>query len=163
MAVMAMKILVVANTFGQLKEMQPYIEEIARDGSRVIFLLPYDPKPGWLQARLNSDQTEASMIEACVNSAEHYRWETRSRLAERTVSSIRNNLEKRGMEVSMQLYAGGMKKAIKELTSETNFELIVMPLRIMDNITNFLLRTKSNFFGPVKLSPVLVFLRAKAS
>ena len=160
---MDMEILVAANTFGELKDMNLYIEEIARDGSRVIFLLPYDPKPGWLQARLNADQTEASMILACVDAAEHYRWEARSRLAERAVSSIRNNLKKRGVEVSMQLYAGGMKKAIKELTATTDFELIVMPVGMMDNITNFLLGAKSNFFGRGKLSPVLVFLRATAS
>jgi hypothetical protein len=154
---MERNILVVTKSFGQVKEMHPYVEEIARTGSRVVFLLPYNPDAGWLHTRLNVDQTEASIILASWDVAEHFRWEAQSRLAERAVSSIRNILQKRGVDVSVQLYAGGMKKAIKKLITKTGFELIVTPIGMMDVVTNFLTGAKSSFFGSGGLSPVIVF------
>lgn len=154
---MERNILVVTKTFGQVKEMHPYVEEIAHTGSRVVFLLPYNPEAGWLQTRLNVDQTEASIILASWDVAEHFRWEAQSRLAERAVSSIRSNLEKRGVDVSVQLYTGCMRKAIKKLTTRTDFELIVTPIEMMDVVTNFVMGAKSSFFRPGGLSPVIVF------
>ena len=140
---MAREILVALKSEDRLRQMIPYIEKIAQSGMRVIFLLRFIPQPAFTVSQHNS--IELRSFEGEVektrftkeNNSGTASIEEQRLSAEHKVFLALEALRKRGIEITVDVYTGSLRRAIKRYTSKGDVHLIVMRRRrelVMDSI-----------------------------
>ena len=146
---MAKEILVPLKRSEGIKEVVPYIERIAEPGMKVVFLFRY-PVDGfdWLQARLATMQSGMQSAVQIQRMVAGYSWEQQSQLAKQKVSSAREALHKRGVEVAVELCTESFRKAVRSYTLKGDVHLIVMPTG-SDHLIMRLLHSTIRFFSPL--------------
>lgn len=152
---MSQQILVPLKRDDRVEEIIPYIEEIAKKGSMVVFLIPY-PVNGFLWPPV--DPGIRATLAARKILERYYTWEEQERLAENKVFLAREALHKRGVEVSTHLYADRLKRLVENYIRDGKVHLIMMRARSGLSVRRLLGRTTppSRLFKRHSPSPVLV-------
>lgn len=148
------KILVPLARNDRTEEMIPYVENVARPGMKVVFLVRY-PVDGFIWAKEEFGMKSALEANKLVS---HYSWEENLRRAERKVSSACAALRTKGVEVAVEVYAGSLKKAVRNHTLGGDVHLIMTRAGIGVWIARLFDGTVSvfNWFRRPSFSPVML-------
>jgi hypothetical protein len=138
---MARQILVALKSEDRLSQMIPCIEKIAQPGMKVVFLIRFSPQTASNASHHNSIELtgleESGFFEEELEkpkfTGENIR-ETQSmekqRLAlEHRVFLALEALLKRGIELTVDIYTGSLRRAVKSYTRKGDVHLIVMRAR----------------------------------
>ena len=148
------KILVPLGQNDRAEEMIPYVEKVARPGMKVVFLVRY-PVDGFIWAKEEFGMKAALEARQLVN---YYSWEGNLQRAQKKVSSARDVLRPKDIEVVVDVYAGSLKKAVRSHTLNGDVHLIMTRVSIGDWIARLFDGTGSVFdwFSRPRFSPVLL-------
>ena len=136
---MAKKILVPLKKGDRVEGLVPYIKEVSQPGMSVVFLIhhPVDDLR-WLQAYCGAMEGLTDNALALWRMAESYSVETRRRLAQQRVFHACEALQKLGVKIAVDVYRGGLRKALRSHIHNGDVELIVSKPWIGLRITSFL-------------------------
>ena len=111
---MAGQILVPFNSHLQLEDLISVIEEAAKPGMRVVFLIRYPVDP-WVWFRDHWVTTESSRdaVLAGRKVIEKYSWEGQRALAEEMVGPWRYVLQKMGVKATVNVYTGSLSSVVE--------------------------------------------------
>lgn len=161
---MAAQILVALKSEDRLSQMIPYIENIAQPGMQVVLLIRFAPPPAsqasrrdWIRLQYPE---ESGLFErelekprfSGMQSMEEQRLST-----EHKVFLALEALRKRGIEITVDVYTGSFRRAVKSYTCKGDVHLIVM--RAKRELMMDFLHKAFPVFGLVKrptLAPILV-------
>jgi hypothetical protein len=148
------KILVPLGQYHRSEEMMPYVEKIARPGMKVIFLMRY-PVDGFIWAKEEYGMRAALKAKELVN---YYSWEGNLEKAKQQVAPACEALRAKGVEATVDVYAGSLKRAIRSLTLNGDVHLIMTRAGISDWIARLFDGTNSVFklFKRPRFSPVVL-------
>ena len=142
------------------EEMIPYIEKVARPGTKVVFLVRY-PVDGFIWAKEEYGMRTALPARELVN---YYSWENNLENAKRKLSPVCEAMRTIGVEATVEVYAGSLKKALRSHTLNSDVYLIVTRAGLADRIAALVAGTisfsklfKRSRFSPVVLTPVRTF------
>jgi len=143
----------------RVEEIIPYLKQIAREGMRVVFLIPY-PVKLWVYLRDQWVATE-SVREAVLSGGkimDQYSWELQQKLAEQKISLARQLLQNPGVELAVDIYTRSLKRVIEDYTATGEVYLIMMRarsgLRMLKSICDTM--ALFGFFSQSTLPPVLL-------
>jgi hypothetical protein len=140
--IMAREILVALQSEDRLSQMIPYIERIAQPGMKVVFLIRFslqpafkrsqqDPmelmSPGEHSAYLRAELKNPRLTEENTSSTQLM--ENQRLAAEHKVFLALESLLKRGVEITVDLYKGSLRRAVKNYTRKGNVHLIMRRAR----------------------------------
>ena len=148
------KILVPLARNDRTEEMIPYIEKVARPGMNVVFLVRY-PVNGFFWAKEEYGMRAALRARELVN---YYSWENNLENAERKLSHVCEALSAKGVEATVDLYAGSLKKAVRSHTINGDVHLIMTGAGIGAWLARLFDGTGSVFdwFKRTSFSPVML-------
>jgi hypothetical protein len=148
------KILVPLGHYDGTEEMIPYIEKVARPGMQVVFLVRY-PVDGFIWAKEEYGLRAAREAKELVH---YYSWEGNLESARKQVAPACEALRARGIEASVDVYAGSLKKAVRSHMLNGDVHLIMTRAGIGDWIAKLFDGTTSVFkwFRRPSFSPVLL-------
>jgi hypothetical protein len=148
------KILVPVARNERTEEMIPCIEKVARAGMSVVFLVRY-PVDGFVWAKEEYGMKAALQARELVN---YYSWENNLENAKRKLSRVCEALRTQGVEATVDVYAGSLKKAVRTHTINGDVHLILTRAGFGDRIAALLAGTTSfsKLFKRPKFSPVLL-------
>ena len=148
------KILVPLGQYDRSEEMIPYIENVARPGMKVVFLMRY-PVDGFIRAKEEYGMRAALEAKKSVN---YYSWEGNLENAKKQVASACEALRAKGIEAAVDVYAGSLKKAVRSHTLNGDVHLIMTRAGIGDWIARLFDGTTSVFkwFKRPSFSPVML-------
>jgi hypothetical protein len=156
--IMAQEILVPLRRDDRIEEIISYVGKVTQQGMKVVFLVRY-PADGfaWLQAHWGTMETGINM-HVVQQMVERYSWEGQERLAKQRVFPACTALRKKGVEVAVEIYAGSLRRVLKEYSLNGDVHLIMMPAGIGLRIKRFLRGMVSSFglFKRPSFSPVLL-------
>jgi hypothetical protein len=148
------KILVPLARNERTEEMMPYIEKVARPGMNVVFLVGY-PFDGFIWGKEQYGMKAALQARELVN---YYSWENNFENAKRKLSPICEALRAIGVEATVEVYAGSLKKAVRSHTINGDVHLLVTRAGLGDRIAALVDGTSSfsKLFKRPRFSPVLL-------
>jgi hypothetical protein len=148
------KILVPLGKYDRSEEMIPYIENVARPGMLVVFLVRY-PVDGFIWAKEEYGMRAALEAKELVN---YYSWEGNLENARKQLAPVCEALRAKGIEVAVDVYAGSLKKAARSHMLNDDVHLIMTRAGIGDWIARLFDGTTSVFkwFKRPTFSPVLL-------
>jgi hypothetical protein len=148
------KILVSLGQYDRAEEMIPYIENVARPGMKVVFLARY-PVDGFIGSITDSDVPKPSETRALLT---YYTWDGNLERAKRKAGAACEALRAKGIDATVDVYAGSLKKAVRSHTLTGDVHLIMTRAGIGQRIAGLLNGTNSlfNLFRQPTLSPVLL-------
>jgi hypothetical protein len=112
--IMAGQILVPFNSHLRVEDIIPVIEQAAKSGMRVVFLVRYPVDP-WVWFRdhwVTTESSRAAML-AGGKVMEKYSWEGQRALAEEMVAPWRYVLQKTGVTVAVEVYTGSLSSVVE--------------------------------------------------
>ena len=136
---MSKKILVPLAQNDGAGEMIPYIEKIVRPGMDVVFLVRY-PVDGFIWAKEEYGMRAALQARELVN---YYSWENNVENAERKLSPVCEALRAKGVQATVDVYAGSLKKAVRSHMVNGDVHLIMTRAGLGDRIAALLDGTTS--------------------
>jgi hypothetical protein len=148
------KILVPLGQYDRSEEMIPYIENVARPGMKVVFLVRYLVDGiGWRKEEYG--MRAALEAKKLVN---YYSWEGNVEKAKQQVAQACQALRAKGIETAVDVYAGSLKKAMRSHTLNGDVHLIMTRAGIGDWIARLFAGTNSIFkwFKRPSFSPVML-------
>ena len=148
------KILVPLGQYDRSEEMIPYIENVARPGMKVVFLVRY-PVDGFIWGKEEYGMRAALEAKKLVH---YYSWEGNLENAKRKVATACEALRAKGIEAAVDVYAGSLKKAMRSHTLNGDVHLIMTRAGIGDWIARIFDGTTSVFkwFKRPSFSPVML-------
>ena len=135
--IMAPQILVALKSEDRLSQMIPYIEKIVQPGMKVVFLIGFRPQAASTAPRYNSlalkyledvrfgGELEIKPMFAGENISETPSMEEQRLSAEHKVFLALEALHKRGVEITVDVYAGSLKRVVKDYTRKGNVHFIM--------------------------------------
>jgi hypothetical protein len=148
------KILVPLRQNDRSEEMIPYIENVARPGMQVVFLMRY-PVDGFIWAKEEYGMRAAVKANELVN---YYSWEANLEKAQNQVAPACEALRVKGVEAAVDVYAGSLKKAVRSHTRNGDVHLIMTRAGIGDWFARLFDGTSAVFkwFKRPSFSPVML-------
>jgi hypothetical protein len=148
------KILVPLGQNDRTEEMIPYVENVARPGMKVVFMMRY-PVDGFIWGKEEYGMRAALEAKQLVN---YYSWEGNLEKAKKQVAPACEALSAKGIEADIDVYAGSLKKAVRSHALNGDVHLIMTRAGIGDQIARLFDGTGSVFdwFRRPKFSPVLL-------
>jgi hypothetical protein len=148
------KILVPLGHSDESEEMISYIENVAKPGMKVIFLVRY-PVDGFVWAKEEYGMRAALKAKELVNDCS---WEGNLQNARKQVAPTCEALRAKGIEASLNVYVGSLKKAVRSHMLSGDVHLILTRAGIGDWIARLFDGTTSVFkwFRRPSFSPVLL-------
>ena len=135
------KILVPLGQYDRSEEMIPYIENVARPGMKVVFLVRYLVDGiGWRKEEYG--MRAALEAKKLVN---YYSWEGNVEKAKQQVAQACQALRAKGIETAVDVYAGSLKKAMRSHTLNGDVHLIMTRAGIGDWIARLFDGTNFGF------------------
>lgn len=158
---MAEQILVPMRRHDRIEEIIPYLEKVANPGMRVVFLFPY-PVNSWLYLRdhwITTESPREAML-AGKKIMDRHSWEVQRGLAERKVFLASEFLQKKGVELAVDIYTGNLKRVIGDCASNQDVRLIMRRAGSNHPMMRLLRRVLVPFglFTRPSFSPVLLHL-----
>ena len=148
------KILVPLGQYDRSEEMIPYIENVARPGMKVVFLVRY-PVDGFIWGKEEYGMRAALEAKKLVH---YYSWEGNLENAKKQIAPACEALRAKGIETDMDVYAGSLKKAVRSHTLNGDVHLIMTRAgignwiaRLFDGTTSVFKWFKRPSFSPVML------------
>ena len=135
------KILVPLGQYDRSEEMVPYIENVARPGMKVVFLVRYRSDG----IRLHKEEYGMKAALEAKNSANYYSWEGNLENAKKRVAPACEALRAKGIETAVDVYAGSLKKALRSYMLNGEVHLIMTRAGIGDWIARLFDGTNSIF------------------
>jgi len=135
------KILVPLGQCDRSEEMIPYIENVARPGMKVVFLVRY-PVDGFIWAKEEYGMRAALEAKNLVN---YYSWDGNLKKAKKQVAPACEALRAKGIEGAVDVYAGSLKKAVRSHTLNGDVHLIMTRAGVGDWIARLFDGTNSIF------------------
>jgi hypothetical protein len=156
--IMAGQILIPFNFDLRVKDIISVIEEAAKPGMRVVFLIRYPVDPWvWFRDHLVTTESSRDAMLAGRTVMERYSWEGQRTLAEEMVAPWRYVLQKMGVQASVDIYTGSFSSVLEKYSRGNEISLI-MPaqneLPIMGFLRRpiaFILKTASALIGPTRV------------
>ncbi len=140
---MSKKILVPVAQRDEIEEMIPYIEKVARSGTKVLFLMRY-PARGIKWPTREPDTESASELQELLG---RYSWEANLRRAEAEVAYAVKAFGEKGIEAAVDVYAGSLKEAVRSHTVSGDVLLLPMRVAIRQRMAAFL---RNLLFRPLR-------------
>ena len=148
------KILVPLGQYDRSEEMIPYIENVARPGMKVVFLVRY-PVDGFIWGKEEYGMRAALEAKKLVH---YYSWEGNLEKAKKQIAPACEGLRAKGIETDINVYAGSLKKAVRSHTLNGDVHLIMTRAgignwiaRLFDGTTSVFKWFKRPSFSPVML------------
>jgi hypothetical protein len=153
---MAEQILVALRNHDRLSRMVPYIEEIASPGMKVILLIPFDLRTASdafrtesvALKRLNQERT-LGQIDGATDTTANIKGahivEEEDRRAEHKVFLALERLLKKGIDISVNVYTGSLRSAVKSYTARGNVHVIMRRAGRALMMLQFFCRSVPNF------------------
>ena len=166
---MARQVLVALKSEDRLSQIIPYIEKIAQPGMKVVFLIRFKPqayaKPSWHDSIELRCPEESAFFEGELekprftgeNVGGRQSIEQQRLSVEHKVFLALEALRKRGIEISVDVYTGSLRRAVKSCARKGDVRLVVM--RAKRKVMMDFFYKAFPVFGLVKqptFSPVLV-------
>jgi hypothetical protein len=159
---MTEKILVALKSRDRLSRMLPYVEDMAKPGMKVVFLIPFGPQIGFSVPRDNLPLTveEAKFFGNQETKLIHRAQpiEEQKQLAEHKVFLAIEKLLKKGIDVKVDVYTGSLRSVLKNYTVKGNVHLVMKRAGKALMMIQFFCRTVPNFillqrprFSPVRM------------
>jgi hypothetical protein len=114
-------ILVALKRHDRVEDLMPYVEEVVRPGMKAVFMVPY-PVDGF---RWSHEEIGRKAIEEGKRLASYYAWDSNLRRAEELIAPALKALPVKGIEVAVDLYAGSMRRALRDYEVKSDVHLIV--------------------------------------
>jgi hypothetical protein len=148
------KILVPLFENDSTEEMIPYVDKVARPGMKVVFLMRY-PVGGIKWPTKEPDTETASEVKELLD---YYSWVANVKRAKAEIAPVVEALRRKGVDVTADVYAGSVKKAVRSHTRNGDVHLIMTRAGIGQRTAGFLNGTSSLFdlFKRPTVSPVLL-------
>lgn len=133
------KILVPLKKHDRIEEIVPYIEKVTEPGSSVVFLIQR-PISGfkWLQAYCGISQCDLEKTLAVRRMIESYSLKMQMQLAQRRVFQTCGALHDMGLNFTVDVYTGSLRKTLRSYANNGDVQLLVMRLGIGQRIMGFL-------------------------
>jgi len=97
----------------RIEDVVPYLEQITRPGSRVIFLIHYSVEGlDWFQSKLAASVIEEEKL-----------------VAKKNTFLALEPLRQRDVTVALDIYAGSLRKVVKQYTLRGDIDLIMIAAR----------------------------------
>jgi len=124
--IMAGQILVPFNSDLRVNDIISVIEEAAKPGMRVVFLVRYPVDP-WVWFRDHWVTTESSRdaVLAGRKVIEKYSWEGQRALAEEMVAPWRYVLQKMGVKATVDVYTGSLSSVVENYSRGDEISLVM--------------------------------------
>ncbi len=137
---MAKQILVPISRNDRVKEMIPYVERVAHPGMKVVFLLryPVDGFDGYIRAGMATGETGIPNPEKVRKIGERYSMDRQQQIARQKVFPACDALQKKGAEVSVEVYTGSLRRAVKNYARTGDVHLMMAHAGIGDIVSRFL-------------------------
>jgi hypothetical protein len=126
--VMATQIFVPLSKRGQIDDVIPYLEALARPGMEVVFLTRYRTPISWMEVELTAIHTGLKTT-AMMSSALRNGSNRSLRIHEEKIQHARDLLKKRGWITSHHYYAGRLRDAIVSLQNPEDEMIVLMEER----------------------------------
>ena len=123
---MEKRVLVGLRSDGQIDDAVSFLQDIVTPGMKVVFLIPYPVEP-WSYLPPHCDDAESGRA-ATLAGRKHlgqFTWETQCNLTEAKLSSARQALGDKNVEVEFELYTGRLMSAICDCANRSAFEWVV--------------------------------------
>jgi len=148
------KILVLLAQNVRIEEMIPYVDRVARPGMTVVFLVRY-PVGGFIWAK---EEFGMKVVLEAKKLASYYSWQANLKRAKSGIAPAVEALGRKGVEVTVDVYAGSVKRAVRSHTINADVHLIMTPAGIAARIARLFDGTDSVFkwFNCPSFSPVLL-------
>jgi len=148
------KILVPMRRNDRPEDFIPYVEKVARPGMKVVFMVPY-PLDGF---RWSHAEFGRKMIEEAKRLVNYYSWDANLQKAKDRISRASRSLTVTGIELDVDLYAGSIRKAVRDHTAKNDVQMIVTRTGIGERIAAVLngSNSVSDLFKRPALSAVLL-------
>ena len=124
--IMAGQILVPFNSHLRVEDIISVIEEAAKPGMRVVFLVRYPVDPWvWFRDHWVTTESSRNAMLAGGKVMEKYSWEGQRALAEEMVAPWRYVLEKMGVKATVEVYTGSLSSAVEAYCREDETSLVM--------------------------------------
>jgi hypothetical protein len=166
---MARQILVALKSEDRLSQMIPYLEKIAQPGMKVVFLIRFSPPTASKTLPPDSIELEypeeSAFFEKELEKPRFTRenggteaMEEQRLAVEHKVFLALEALRKRGIELTVDIYTGSLRRAVKSYTRKGDVHLIVMRARRELMMMDFLQKAFPVFglFKRPAFAPILV-------
>lgn len=118
---MSTQIVVPVKKRDEVKHLLPYLQVLAKPGSKVVFLWPYREETSWMEVQLAVLQTQFNVKRFATNTS----IERQSRSIEEKVRSVRESLEAEGVVVVVQCHRGSLRSGIAAVR-DSRIETVVL-------------------------------------
>ena len=136
---MAAKILVPVKRHDLVEEIVPYIERVAEPGASVVFLVHHPVRAfKWLQAYCGIAQCGLEKTLAVRRMIESYSLKTRMQLAQHRVFQTCEALHEMGLNITVDVYTGSLRRTLKSYANNGDAQLLVMQPGIGQRIVSVL-------------------------
>ncbi len=124
---MAKQILVPISRNDRVKEMIPYVERVAYPGMKVVFLLryPVDGFDEYIRAGMATGETGIPNPEKVRKIGERYSMDSQQQMARQKVFPACHALQKKGAEVTVDVYTGSLRRAVKDYARRGGVHMIL--------------------------------------
>jgi hypothetical protein len=146
--IMAGQILIPFNSHLRIKETLSVIEEAAKPGMRIVFLVRYPMNIWeWLGDHWVTTESSRAATLAGRKIMDKYSIEGQKALAEKIVAPWRHALEKMEVRATVDLYTGSLSSALENYSRRDGISLLIRPrkdlsmLRFLRRPTVFDLKT----------------------
>jgi hypothetical protein len=120
------EIVVILKRRDRIEEILPYITKLARPVMRVLFLVPYPVDSGsYLRDHWITTESKSQAKAAGTKLIRRYAWDVQREIAERKLAAAEEALRRLQIEVDVELYTGGLKRAAKTCKEKNGDQLIM--------------------------------------
>lgn len=124
-------IVVILKRYDNVDELVPLLDKLARPGMKVVFLAPYPVDP-WLY--LGDHWITSAFVTKTISDgndlAAQYSWDLQKGLVEGRISCARRALERRGVEVVVEICPAPLKKARREYAHDASVKVYMTSNRV---------------------------------
>jgi hypothetical protein len=136
---MTAKILVPLKRHDRIDQIVPSIAKVAEPGARVVFLVHHWVNGfKWLQAYCGIAQCGLEKTLAVRRMTESYSLKMRAQLAQRRVFQTCEALHHMGLNITVDVYTGSLRKTLESYANNGDTQLLVMRSGIGQRIMSFL-------------------------
>ena len=148
------KILVPVKRNDRVENLIPYVENVAQPGMTVVFMMPYLVDG----LRWSSEEFGRKAIDEGKKLACCYTWSANVENAKERIAPALKVLPLKGVEVTVDLYAGSLRNAVNAYMANGGVHLIVTRAGIGGWVTELVDGTGSifNWFKRPSFSPVML-------
>ena len=124
--IMAGQILISFNSHLRVEDIISVIEEAAKPGMRVVFLVRYPVDPWvWFRDHWVTTESSRNAMLAGRKITERYSQEGQRALAERRVAPWRYVLQKMGVKATVAVYTGSLSSVVETYRRENEISLVM--------------------------------------